>query len=219
VRGVHISEAVRSVRELQATSMELPSAGGLLIEYLDAQAEVLLAAHRDQDERVAVQVSNWHPEHIGCSAERILEQAFEEVDAHTTIAREHGFAQWSDLDPDARFDGGFERAIDGMLAGDLHALVSWLDDAPEGVGTRSPFGHHATALHYLGANGVETWRQVVPASAAALAQYLVRRGADRSATMSVYGGQLTAYALAMSSAHPFDAGVAGLLAGVLDPTS
>ncbi len=219
MRGVYTADAVRAVRELHADNIELPAAGGPLAEYLEAQVQVLEAAHADRDERVAIQVSNWHPERLGWSAERILDESFDVSDARRTVAREHGFAGWDDVDPGAVFDAAFERAVDGMLAGDLHALVTWLDDSPERVHARSPFGHRATALHYLGSNGVETWRQVVPQNAAALAQYLVRRGADRAATMPVYGAALTAHALATTSAHPFEAGVAELLAHVLDPSS
>ncbi len=140
-------------------------------------------------------------------------------DARWTLAREHGFADWAavELAGGTLLDARFEEAVDVVLAGDLARLDDLLVTTPSLARARSAYGHRATLLHYLAANGVETWRQVVPSNAATVARCLCAAGADVGATMTVYGGELTTLPLVETSAHPAEAGVTAALVEVLSP--
>ena len=105
--------------------------------------------------------------------------------------------------------------MDAVVTGDLPALTEILDVRPELVRARSCYGHGATLLHYLGANGVETYRQRTPMNAAAVAGFLIDRGAAVAAEANVYGGGQTTLALLLTSAHPAEAGVTDAVAAVL----
>jgi hypothetical protein len=65
------------------------------------------------------------------------------------------------------------------------------------------------------ANGVEIYRQRVPANAPDLAQLLIDNGADIAAEARMYGGDRAVLGMLLSSSHPSDAGVTGRLARVL----
>ena len=80
-------------------------------------------------------------------------------------------------------------------------------DSPYLLSATSSYGHQATLLHYVASNGVEFWRQQVPMNLPAITSYLLSAGANRDATMKVYGGDFDTYALLVSSAHPLAVGV------------
>ena len=48
--------------------------------------------------------------------------------------------------------------------------------------------HHARLLHYVGANGVEGFRQRTPANIVRIAEALIDAGADIDAEADMYGG-------------------------------
>lgn len=90
-----------------------------------------------------------------------------------------------------------------------------LREEPGLVRARSSFGHRATLLHYLGANGVEFQHQMTPRNAPEVARVLLGAAADVKATARFYGKDLTVLPLVMTSAHPQAAGVADQLIAVL----
>ena len=102
-----------------------------------------------------------------------------------------------------------------MVTGDLATLGALLEARPDLVRARSAYGHGATLLHYLGANGVETYRQRTPLNAAEVARLLIARGAEVGAAAAMYGGGQTALDLLVTSAHPAEAGVTDSVAAVL----
>jgi aromatic ring-opening dioxygenase catalytic subunit (LigB family) len=53
----------------------------------------------------------------------------------------------------------FETAVDAIVTGDTSTLERLLSNNPELVQARSTRQHHSTLLHYVGANGVEAFRQ------------------------------------------------------------
>jgi hypothetical protein len=130
-----------------------------------------------------------------------------------TSWRDHGFTSWSDVGGFTDVD--FESAVDALTEGDMGALTRMLDRSPNLTAARSAYGHRATLLHYVAANGVEIRRQVVPSNASDIAGILLDHGADLRATMPVYGGHYDPLALMRTSAHPYDAGVARELEAVL----
>jgi len=75
------------------------------------------------------------------------------------------------------------------------------------IRARSPTDHRATLLHYISANGVEDARQVTPPNATAMADILLRAGAEVDAECDAYGGGWTTLALTASSEPPRRAGL------------
>jgi hypothetical protein len=135
-------------------------------------------------------------------------------DVRRVIAREHGFADWAAVAAhrDQVVDTRFEAAVDAIVSGDPDALRTLLEADPELVRARSPFGHHATLVHYVAANGVESTRQwQSPRNAVRVLRILLRHGADPDAVCDTYGGgsTQTPLYLLVSSTHPAQAGVQG----------
>ena len=84
----------------------------------------------------------------------------------------------------------FESAVEALTHGDVTTFTGLLDRTRVSRPRDRPYGHRATLLHYVAANGVEIRRQVVPSNAAEVAGILLDHGADVRATMPVYGGRL-----------------------------
>ena len=188
-----------------------------LIEFLGLQADRLWRAHQERDGRVYVQITCWYPQLVGTSQAEILAHRFSREDARLTIAREYGFRDWEmaeRVNPQA-FNVSFENAVDAVVNGNLTELKELVGKAPELVITVSQFGHQATLLHYVAANGVETWRQKVPANAVEITQFLLERGANVNVHAQMYGGGQTTMALLLSSAHPKEAGLTEPIAKLL----
>jgi hypothetical protein len=125
------------------------------------------------------------------------------------LARQHYFATWDEANAcDRMVDPQFEEAADAIVDGDLPALRALLAASPALVRARSPYGHRATLLHHVAANGIEVCRQwQSPQSAPELARALLAAGAEPDATASMYGVDDTTMTLLVSSCHPGEAGV------------
>ena len=143
-----------------------------------------------------------------------LAPSYTDGDAPAIIAREHFFPDWPAFaafaaarrdprSPVARF----EAAADAIVAGDLETLTALLRDDPGLVHARSARRHRATLFHYVGANGIEGFRQRTPANIVAIAAALLDAGADVNATAQMYGADDTTIGLAATSIHPVTAGV------------
>jgi ankyrin repeat protein len=100
----------------------------------------------------------------------------------------------------------FEAAVDAIVNGDANALRQLLRRNPQLVRERSTREHHATLLHYVGANGVENERQKTPPNIVEIATILLEAGADIHAMADMYGGYDT-FGLVATSIHPIVAGV------------
>jgi ankyrin repeat protein len=143
-----------------------------------------------------------------------LSPSYPEADARAIVAREHFFEHW---DAFAAFDAAqrrpgspiarFEAAVDAIVTGDEATLTRLLREDPGLARARSPRTHHATLLHYVGANGVEGFRQRSPKNAVRIAAILLDAGADIDATAGMYGGGSQTLGLIATSIHPVTAGV------------
>jgi ankyrin repeat protein len=137
-------------------------------------------------------------------------------DARHVLAREHYFADWNEARGcDRVIDWRFEAAADAIVDGDLSALRPLLAADPTLARARSSYGHRATLLHHVAANGIEVSRQwQSPQNAPDLARALLEAGAEVDATATMYGSDTT-LTLLVSSCHPADAGVQAALVDVL----
>jgi ankyrin repeat protein len=141
------------------------------------------------------------------------------ADARRVVANEEGFETWKPL---TRFlaelehpDGPvarFEAAVETIITGDAATLERLLRDHPELIRSRSSPEHGATLLHYVSANGVESYRQQTPQNAVIIAQLLIAHGAEVDADLA--SGKRdrkragsTTLGLIATSVHPAVAGV------------
>jgi ankyrin repeat protein len=110
----------------------------------------------------------------------------------------------------------FGRAVRAIITGNTDDLRAQLAIAPELVRARSVSPHHATLLHYVSANGIESELQFVVSNADEIAAVLIAAGAEVDAPCDAYAGLCrTTMDLLVSSDHPTEAGVAGRLVDLL----
>ena len=207
---VYVAPSVSAVRALWDRSGGL--AGSVIRQQLSSFAVALIDAHAAGEESAAVLVRNWSDG--GQDAVRSVAR-LPEAQAQLIAARDHGFTSWSSVAGES--DPTFELAVDAVVHGRIDELRAMLTDHPDLAVRRSAYGHRATLLHYMAANGVEIRRQLVPANAAEVVATLLGAGADRSATLWAYRGQFDVLEMLKSSAHPHDARVAAALERALVP--
>ncbi len=145
------------------------------------------------------------------------------ADAQSVVARWHAFENWPKLanyikalNRKGSFVLPFELAVEAVISGDLRTLKSLLAKNPELIRARSTREHHATLLHYVGANGVEGYRQRTPKNAVKVANTLLEAGAEVDADLDygpigrkLYPERIGSTTLGMvaTSCHPAAAGV------------
>jgi ankyrin repeat protein len=138
-------------------------------------------------------------------------------DAKAIILWNHHFDRWPDFvkhlngrkqknSPVAQF----EAAVDAIVAGKTATLKRLLRQNPELIRARSLRNHRSTPLHYVGANGVEYYRQRTPKNAVKVAKALLDAGAEIDALADMYGGSTT-LGLIATSIHPYLAGLQNAL--------
>jgi ankyrin repeat protein len=94
-------------------------------------------------------------------------------------------------------------------------LRRMLQQNPELVRARSSRRHAATLLHYIGANGVEGYRQQTPPNAVEIAKLLLDAGAEVDALANMYEHTCTTMSMLVSSTPPHKAGLQTALAETL----
>lgn len=141
-------------------------------------------------------------------------------DARDVIARNHEFAGWDAfetlqraLKQPASPVTQFEHAADAIVTGDLATLERLLAENSDLIRARSVRRHRSTLLHYVGANGIEYFRQKTPRNAPDVARLLLRAGAVIDAQADMYGGGSTTVGLVATSITPV---VSGVLVPLLD---
>jgi hypothetical protein len=137
-----------------------------------------------------------------------------ESDARAIIASEHQFKSWDEFErhrEEVNRKGSriarFEAAVEAVITGDASTLTRLLGEDPDLVRARSDRKHHSTLLHYVGANGVEGFRQKTPKNALQIARILLDAGAEIDAMADMYGGGSMTLGLIATSIHPHLAGV------------
>jgi hypothetical protein len=214
---IYVADDVRAVERLHRNVIRSGYNDLPIVSQLDAQARNLISGYERGDVAITVQLRSWLPRAVGVAPETIMREPFTLTEARLSMAREYGFRDWDEVAAlgDSRPDPAFEDAVDALVAADIGALSLRLRATPSLARARSRYGHRATLLHYVGANGVETYRQKTPFDIVSRAKVLIEAGADVDAVAAMYGGDQTAYGLAMTSAHPKAAGVQNELGRLL----
>jgi ankyrin repeat protein len=211
------ARALQIVDRLFQSTLGPVSAPATVGEVLTRRAELMWQAHRDGHPAAAALLR-------AAGGARRYDEAVRNGltldQVRAAVAREHGFADWAGVmaQGDQPVDPRFEAAVDAIVSGDLEALRALLDTYPMLVRARSPFGHHATLVHYIAANGVEMSRQwQSPRNAVQILRVLLEHGADPDAVCDTYNGgsAQTPLCLLVSSCHPAEAGVQAGLVGEL----
>jgi hypothetical protein len=191
------------------------------LEEYQQQAEALFDALKSADEAAEWRFKWLHPRFRGQSVTDVRAATLDGTDAQLVVAHEYGFESWADLaeftDAVSR-DGPverFEAAVEAVVAGDIATLRSMLRENPELVHACSTRRHHATLLHYVGANGVEGGRQKTPENAIEVTTILLDAGAEVDALADMYDKKCTTMSMLVSSCHPAEAGLQARLAETL----
>src|SRR5262249_28470330 len=191
------------------------------LEEYQQQADALFAALQSGDEAAAWRFKWMHPRFRGKSVTDVKAATLDVADAQAVVALEHGFQSWpalAEFTDSVSRDGPvarFEAAGEAIVSGDIRALQSMLNESPELAHARSTRRHHATLLHYIGANGVESGRQKTPANAVEIARLLLDAGAEVDALADMYDARCTTMSMLVSSCHPANAGLQAALAETL----
>lgn len=212
---VYISREVEQVAALYAGLIGDQAWRRTARDQIAMLAERLLDGHRTQHPGVVFELRCWLPDTVNRAAADLFAQPLTLEDARHTVACAHGFGGWPSVTETAA-DPLFEQAVETVLSGNTGALDALLSGSGYLAAARSHYGHRATLLHYVAANGVESYRQRVPATAPDITRLLLDHGADADATMPVYGANYTMRDLLLSSAHPARAGVVEPICAILD---
>lgn len=215
--NIYIHENVAKLYALHQIAIEGRTTTTTLLDQLSAFANTLFTAWKNRNPVCKGQINNWHPKFLGKPLEVIFSGPFTLADARLSIAKDCGFQDWITVEThgNTTFNLAFEKAVDTLLNGDLTSLKTQIQAQPSLLKERSIYGHRATLLHYAGSNGVEMWRQQTPYNLPEIVAFLLEAGADKNATMSIYGGQFTTWEMVDTSAHPHAAGVVEALRPLL----
>ena len=191
------------------------------IDEYEREARELDTALHNGDERARWKFKWMHSRFRGRMVSEVKPETLDLDDARQVVAGEHSFDNWDDLAAFAdavKSDGPvtrFEETVEAVVSGDVDTLRRMLSDDPGLVRARSARRHGATLLHYVGANGVEGYRQRTPPNAVEVAKVLLEAGAEPDAPADMYETKCTTMGLLVSSAHPAEAGLQGALADTL----
>ena len=184
-------------------------------------AKTLFDALQARDNAALWNFKWMHPHYRGKTVTDVKPETLDLDDSRLVVAQEYAFHTWYDLGTfatEVARDGTtrkFEQAVEAVIAGDVATLRSMFHEDPKLVNARSARRHHATLLHYIGANGVEGVRQRTPPNAVEVAKLLLDAGAEPDALAVMYDSLCTTMSMLVSSAHPAEAGLQAELAETL----
>ena len=208
--SVYVSPQIQSVIELYEGLFGAQSYRRTVKEQVFSFAERLGNGFKKQEPGAYFEISNWHPTLISKPMQVVWESKMIESDFLAVIAREFGYKnlQAALQNGENCPDPLFEHLVDAGLDGDIEKVGDLLAGNPRLSEQVSHWGHQSTALHYIAANGVESFRQIVPNNAKAVGQALLKHGSKVNAEANMYGGGQRVLGLLRTSSHPAEAGVA-----------
>jgi len=203
---IYIHDRVSDLRSYYKDFIDYYPSGQKILSRLEDHARLLWKAYNENNPVILNEINNYHPDFISNSWEEIRKKGFSNSHANETCASQYGYDDFSEI-PDELVDVQFEKAVDLLLSGSYSKLEILLASNHNLVRRKSQYGHSATLLHYIGSNGVELYRQIVPLNLPKMMKLLINYSADINATMKVYGGHYKMIDLLNTSAHPKGAGV------------
>ncbi len=208
---MYISAPVQAIQRLHQHRQGAYAA--TVLEDLSGRVDDLMEHQTDQVLAIATYLTNGHPEYAGQATHHIPFGSVQRADFEKAVARTVGYRDWTGVEQETRqLDPDFERAVDLLVAGDKESLEAMLSQKPDLIHQSSAYGHRAALIHYVGANGVELWRQQVPANLPEMLELLLKHGADPRQAHNIYQGNGDVRSLIETSAHPKAAGLSeGLL--------
>jgi len=214
---IYIDPVIAELRAIYSTALEENNSTLVIRELLTIHTDAIYKAFLHGNSAVAFHLGSWCPAVVGKNSSQIMAFDLNLIHVQESVAREYGFSNWESVVNlnNQRHNPEFELAVEKVISGDIDALQNQLEMNPELALQKSGYGHSATLLHYLGANGIESQRQITPMNCGQIAQCLIEYGAEVNAHANMYGGGSTTLELVLSSAHPKKAGVVESLANVL----
>lgn len=183
-----------------------------LSEY-EKQANELFSALIAGDEEAMAFVREHHPVLRQLPMHEFMSASITPAHAQLAMARGYHFENWEQLsawvgavNDKTSETYAFENAVEAVISGNLPELTAALKKNPSLIRARSSRVHHAMLIHYVGANGVESYRQHSPANAVDVLQLLLNNGAEVDAMADMYGGSST-FGLVATSIWPAKAKV------------
>lgn len=158
----------------------------------------LILNYDDYREIVEMLYRHHYPNYFKQKPEIAIDTNFDLV-----IARSIGFDDYEHYISNSTlgFNKNLQKAILLVLNGEETELVDLLNSHKELLFQNCMLGHRARLIDYLSSNGVEFWRQIVPANADKILEKICSLNFDKFVTNNIYGGN-TVRSLIESSAHP-----------------
>jgi hypothetical protein len=177
------------------------------------QAASLLPAAQRRDRKTLEFLVGYLPRLQPRGEEVLTKHQFTLQDIEEAILNYYYFKSWQELEDYTKAVeqdeavAEFEQAVEAVIEGRADALSSLLKKNPSLVHARSIRSHRSTLLHYVGANGVEDFRQKTPPNAVKILNILLAAGADVNSAAGMYGGGSTTFGLVATSIWPAKAGL------------
>lgn len=208
--SVYAGDVVRDLIAFYRPVLDIKLAYNSVYGQINAFGHHAFLRFQYNDQRSIVEFNNYNPKYIGKYHEEIIKSKPTLDDFLETAANCFGFKSLAEAQVHGSkpIDVTFENAVDLLLAGDIHKLESLIDQDPKLLVRNSQYGHRAGLIHYIGSNGVEFWRQVVPENIVDILKLFLERGADLNLWNNIYGKPSSLKGLIDSSAHPHMAGLA-----------
>lgn len=215
--SVYAGDVVKDLIAFYKPILDIKLAYNSVYGQVNAFGHHAFVRFQSNDPRSIVEFNNYNPRYIGKYHEDIIQSKPTLDDFLETAAYCFGFKGLYDaqVQGNVPIDIPFENAVDLLLAGEINELENLIDKDPTLITRSSQYGHRAGLIHYIGSNGVEFWRQVVPDNIVDILKLFLARGADPNLWNNIYGRPSSLKGLIDSSAHPHLAGHARALLDLL----
>lgn len=206
---VHIGSVIKDLITFYKPVLDIKLEFETVYDQIIAFGEHAYKQFQTGDHRSMFEFNNYNPKYIGKSTEDNIKSNPSKQDFLETAVNCFSFKSLEEASDKAKvpIDISFERSIDIMLSGNINELLALINEEPDLLTRNSQYGHKAGLIHYLGSNGVEAWRQVVPRNIVEILKLLIDKGAEPNMWNNIYGSPSTLKGLVETSAHPYHAGL------------